>query len=109
MSQSVSRGAVGNEPIRLSLSDRRHSLRGPTHAKAKLTILDGAGAGETHDIHTRDQSLSGLSFLLRQSLSVGQQCRLEFEHQSGQHHVAEIVRSRPISGGRHEMALQFRK
>ncbi|MGN6725003.1 MAG: PilZ domain-containing protein [Tepidisphaeraceae bacterium] len=77
--------------------------------RAKLTIVDGMGAGETHDILTRDQSLSGISFLLRQSLRVGQQCRIEFENQPGRRHAAEIVRTRPISGGRFEMALELRK
>ncbi|MGC4032055.1 MAG: hypothetical protein QM754_10040 [Tepidisphaeraceae bacterium] len=96
------------EAARASLSDRRTTHRGPVQTRAKLTVLDGPQAGETHEILARDMPLSGLSFLLRESLSVGQQCRLEFA--PGQPPaIAEIVRSRPISGGRYEMALQLRK
>ena len=100
-----------NAAARTSLSDRRNSLRGPVQLKAKLVVLDGLGSGTVHDIQTRDQSLSGLSFLLRESLRVGQACEVQLESngQAGKKYLAEIVRSRPISNGRYEMALQFRK
>lgn len=88
--------------------DRRHHTRGPIQSKARLTILDGPTAGITHDVLTRDQSMSGVSFLLRDELVVGQQCRVELETPARTYN-AEVIRSRPISGNRYEMALQFEK
>lgn len=100
-----------HDATRASLSDRRHSLRGPVQSKAKVALLDGDKPGAKHDVLTRDASLSGISFLLRESWQVGQQCEIEFEangHPARKFH-AEVVRSRPISAGRFEMAVQFRK
>ncbi len=101
----------GQDLNRASLSDRRSTLRGPAQTKAKITLIDGARAGTSHDIMTRDASLSGISFLLRESLAVGQQCQIEFDGPSKQakKYLAEVVRSRAISAGRFEMAVQFRK
>jgi len=97
--------------VALSERDRRRDNRKPMHSRGVLTITDALGADRTFEVLTRDQSFSGVSFLLRESLSVGQMCRMEIADR-GNHvsrHLCEVVRSRPVSNGRYEMAVQFRK
>jgi hypothetical protein len=92
--------------------DRRRDLRRPIQHKVKLTVLDGlAASGQSYDVLTRDQSLSGMSFLLKDELKVGTTCRLDLDGQGRptKSYLAEVVRSRPISNGRYEMAVQIRK
>ena len=93
-----------------TLSDRRLDHRRILRSQATLHVLDGPGAGASHLIVTRDQSLSAVSFLLRDPLFVGQNCRIDFPSPAGiVSHLAEVIRSRPLSNGRHEMAIQFSK
>jgi hypothetical protein len=93
-----------------TVRDRRHDNRRSVQARATLLVLDGPGAGARHDIVTRDQCLGGVSFLLRDPLAVGQNCRIEILGPGGiVRQLAEVIRSRPLSNGRHEMAVQFRK
>jgi hypothetical protein len=91
--------------------ERRKEPRRPTHSRAILAVLDGSNAGASHEVQTRDLSMGGLSFLLREPLSVGQTCRIDVHTASGRvsSHICEVVRSRLLSNGRHEMAVRFRR
>jgi hypothetical protein len=98
-------------PISLADRDRRHDHRRPVQTRAVLTMANGMQPTGQHEILLRDQSLSGVSFLLREPIAVGQTCRIVISgaRTGTTSHLCEVVRSRPVSNGRFEMAVQFRK
>jgi hypothetical protein len=104
--------SLGFPPIigRPTDRDRRRDMRKPMQSKAILTIIDGPGAGHKHEILTRDLSFSGVSFLLREEMAVGHTCSIAVSNgYRTDTHLAEVTRTRPLSNGKFEMSVQFRK
>lgn len=87
--------------------ERRKNPRRLIPGRGSLTVLDGLGAGDVHEVQTRDLSLAGLSFLLKVPLAVGQACRIEVPGEGA--FLVEVVRSRPLSNGKYEMGVQVRR
>jgi len=98
-----------HRPTPTPFHERRRDVRRPMLTRAMLTVLDGLGANDVHEITTRDLSGSGICFLLKIGLSVGQHCRIDLTTPAGKAvtHSCEIVRSRPLSNGKFEMGVQF--
>lgn len=90
--------------------DRRRDARRTVQGKATLTVLNGPSAQATHSISMRNVSLGGVCFLLREPLSVGQMCQIQIPSTDvgAGTYLCEVVRSRPLSNGKYEMAVQFR-
>lgn len=89
--------------------DRRRERRGPVRREAQIEILSGLGAGERHDVITRDASTAGSSFYLRSVLPVGTRLRVTELVDERPHRIfeGEVFRTRPISNGRQEMSVRY--
>jgi c-di-GMP-binding flagellar brake protein YcgR len=95
-------------PIMLD-RDRRGENRRAVQSKGTITVLDGPLAGTTHEVLTRDLSLSGISFLLRDPLAVGQNVKIDLQSPGDLvSYYCEVVRVREVTNGRHEIGVQFR-
>ena len=90
----------------LSFNERRRDRRQMVLTKATLNVVDGYNAGLAAEIQTRDVSTSGVCFLLREELHVGQLCRVSIPGHKP--HTCEVIRSRRLSSGKFEMAVEFR-
>ncbi|MFI5378255.1 MAG: PilZ domain-containing protein [Tepidisphaerales bacterium] len=90
----------------LSFNERRRDRRQIVLTRATLNVVDGHNAGFAAEIQTRDVSSSGVCFLLREELHVGQLCHVSIPGQSQR--TCEVIRSRQLSSGKFEMAVEFR-
>jgi hypothetical protein len=103
----TARDAVGFSPrVVTPRPDRRKDGRKPALGQAVLRVFDALGGGKRHEIQTRDLPLGGISFLLRENLSVGQACEIETGRARRK---CEVVRSRALSNGRFEITVHLRE
>jgi hypothetical protein len=96
------------QPIKF---DRRRELRNTTAVWVTMTILNGPGAGSTHQLVSRDSSFTGVSFTIDQPLTLGQSCTLYLQNpdQTIARFVAQVIRSRATGQGQYEVALRFQR
>jgi hypothetical protein len=95
----------GGKP-KLSFEERRRDLRQVMLMKGMMRVLDGANAGSEAEISTRNLSCSGLCFLIKEELRVGQTCEIRLGN--GSCKTYEVVRSRVLSSGKWEIAVTRR-
>ena len=85
--------------------DGRRDFGRPVQTPGVLHVLDGPLAGTSHTITARYSALGESSFLLRAVLHVGNACQVEL---NGKLRPCEVVRCRPLSNGKLEIAVAFR-
>lgn len=95
-----------------SVADRRQHPRRRVVANATATVGAGpAGACQTHAIITRNMSLGGICFWASQQFTVGQSLQINIPANQKDHgtYLCEVIRSRPLSSGKYEMAAKIRE
>ena len=95
-----------------SLDDRRRRPKRPCVGENRATVLDGVLAGQHFECIQREINQESASLLVKAELRVGQRVRLQcFEDGQavGQAAEAEVVRSRPLTTGRWEVLVEYRR
>lgn len=95
-----------------SLDDRRRRPRRNCVHENRVTVLDGLLAGQQFECIQREISAETASLLVKAELRVGQRVKLQcFEDGQpvGQADNAEVIRSRPLTTGRHEVLVEYRR
>ena len=98
---------------------REHLGRGPLRGarrttprtSATLELTGGALDGRQFPVTLRESAEGGLAFMLKESLPVAQACRIITNpgEPTSQTRQAEVVRARPISNGRYEVAVRLHR
>lgn len=77
-----------------------------------MTVLDGLLAGQQFECIQREINADSASLLVKAELRVGQRVKLQcFEDGQpvGQASNAEVMRSRLLTTGRHEVLVEYRR
>lgn len=95
-----------------SLDDRRRRPKRGCGGEYRVTVLDGLLSGQHFECIQREINTETASLLVKAELRVGQRVRLQcFEegHAVGPASEAEVVRSRPLTTGRWEVMIEYRR
>jgi hypothetical protein len=94
------------------LDDRRRRPRRACVHENRVTVLDGLLAGQQFECIQREITSDSASLLVKAELRVGQRLRLQC-YEDGQAvgvaSNAEVVRSRPLTTGRWEVLVEYRR
>ena len=109
---SLDSGPTASHREKLGRGPLRGARRTTPRMQATLELTTGEDAGATFDIQTRDSADGGLAFMLKRPLDVGQAVRIinavgDARDSDAEAYDARVVRSRPISNGRYEVAAQL--
>lgn len=96
-----------------SLDDRRRRpRRGAGHEDYQVSVIDGLGAGERYGCVFREITPESASLLVKAELHAGQRVRVQQLTEgmpTGAPLQAEITRSRPLSAGRYDLLIEYRR